>query len=104
MAWFWLVLAGLLEIVWALSMKLSNGFTRWLPATITIIAMIASFTLLSVSMKTLPLGTAYTIWTAIGAVGSFAVGVVVLGETLSFARIAAAALIVTGVVLLKLTS
>jgi quaternary ammonium compound-resistance protein SugE len=104
MAWFWLLFAGVLEIVWALSMKLSVGFTRWQPAVVTIGAMIASFALLSLAMKTLPLGTAYTIWTGIGAVGAFAVGVAYFGESLSFARIAAAALIVAGIVLLKLSS
>jgi quaternary ammonium compound-resistance protein SugE len=104
MAWFWLLLAGLLEVVWAFSMKLSDGFARWLPTTVTIVAMMASFGLLSVSMKTLPLGTAYTIWTAIGALGAFGLGIACLGEPLSLARIAGAGLIVAGVVVLKLTS
>lgn len=103
MAWFWLVFAGLLEVVWAFSMKLSDGFTRWLPATITVIAVSSSFGMLSVSMKTLPLGTAYVTWTGIGAVGAFVVGVAFLGESLSLTRVAAAALVVAGVVLLKLS-
>ena len=102
MAWFWLLFAGLLEIVWVFSLKLSDGFTRWLPATVTIVTMILSFGLLSVAMKSLPLGTAYVIWTGIGAVGAFGIGVVYLGEPLSFARLTAAALVVAGVVLLKL--
>lgn len=104
MAWFWLVCAGLLEVVWALSMKLSDGFTRWLPTTVTLVTMIASFGLLSVAMKTLPLGTAYTVWTAIGAVGAFVVGAVYLGEAISLVRASAITLIVSGVLLLKLTS
>ncbi|HEU5073188.1 MAG TPA: multidrug efflux SMR transporter [Polyangiaceae bacterium] len=104
MAWLWLVVAGLLEIVWAFSMKLSDGFTRWLPTTITAIATILSFGLLSIAMKTLPLGTAYVTWTGIGAVGSFIIGVAFLGESLSLARIAAAVLVVTGVVLLRLSA
>jgi quaternary ammonium compound-resistance protein SugE len=104
MAWLWLILAGLLEIVWALSMKLSDGFTRWLPTLVMVVAMIGSFALLSVSMKSLPLGTAYTVWTAIGAVGAFVVGVIVLGESMSFGRISAVTLIVAGVVLLKFAS
>jgi len=103
MAWFWLLLAGLLEIVWALSMKVSDGFSRWLPTSITIVTMILSFGLLSVAMKSLPLGTAYVIWTGIGAVGTFAVGVTCLGEPLSLARVAAAMLVVAGVVLLQLS-
>jgi quaternary ammonium compound-resistance protein SugE len=104
MAWFWLVVAGLFEIVWAFSLKLSDGFTRWLPATITIASMALSFGLLSLAMRTLPLGTAYVTWTGIGAVGAFVVGVVFLGESLSLARVAAASLVVAGVILLKLSA
>ena len=104
MAWILLTAAGLLEVVWALSMKQSNGFTRLTPTIVTLIAMIASFALLSVSMKTLPLGTAYTVWTGIGAVGAFAVGVMVLGEPANAMRIGAAALIVAGLVLMKVSS
>lgn len=104
MAWIYLVIAGLLEIIWAFYMKKSAGFTLPVPSAITIVTMIASFALLSVSMRTLPLGTAYTIWTGIGAVGAFAVGVVVLGEAATPARLAAGALIVSGIVLMKLSS
>ena len=104
MAWIYLVLAGFLEIVWAFFMKKSAGFTLIVPSTITIVTMIASFALLSISMRSLPLGTAYTIWTGIGAVGAFAVGVVVLGEAMTPMRLAAAALIVSGIVLMKLSS
>jgi quaternary ammonium compound-resistance protein SugE len=104
MAWVFLIVAGGLEVVWAVFMKQSEGFTRPLPAAITIVAMIASFALLSWSMRSLPLGTAYTIWTGIGAVGAFLVGILVLGEQASAMRIAAALLIVGGLVLMKLSS
>jgi len=104
MAWIYLIIAGLLEIVWAFFMKKSAGFTLLVPSTITIVTMIASFALLSISMRTLPLGTAYTIWTGIGAVGAFTVGVVVLGEAMTPMRLAAAALIVSGIVMMKLSS
>ncbi len=104
MAWIYLVLAGFLEIIWAFFMKKSAGFTLLVPSAITLITMIASFTLLSLAMRSLPLGTAYTVWTGIGAVGAFAVGVMVLGETLTPMRLIAALLIVAGIVLMKLSS
>lgn len=80
MAWFLLVIAGLLEIVWAFSMKQSEGFTRLGATSVTLVTMVLSFALLSWSMRTLPLGTAYTVWTGIGAVGAFVVGIVFLHE------------------------
>ncbi len=104
MPWIYLTCAGLLEIVWAFTMKQSEGFTRLWPSLITLGAMIASFALLSLAMKSLPLGTAYTIWTGIGAVGAFAVGLVVLGESATPMRLFAAALIVSGLVLMKLAT
>lgn len=104
MAWFALIIAGLLEVVWAFSMKQSEGFSRLWPSVVTIAAMVASFALLAWSMRTLPLGTAYTIWTGIGAVGAFVVGIAILGEATSPLRIAAAVLIVGGLVLMKLSS
>ncbi|HEX7931253.1 MAG TPA: quaternary ammonium compound efflux SMR transporter SugE [Sphingomicrobium sp.] len=104
MAWIYLAVAGVLEVVWAFSMKQSEGFTRLGPALVTLVAMIASFALLSLSMKTLPLGTAYTIWTGIGAVGAFLVGIFVLGEQANAMRIVAALLIVAGLLLMKLSS
>lgn len=104
MAWVILVLAGALEVVWAYYMKQSDGFTKLLPSVITLVAMIVSFALLSYSMKLLPLGTAYTIWTGIGAVGAFVVGVIVLGEPANAPRIIAAVLIVTGLVMMKLAT
>ena len=104
MAWMFLLVAGGLEVVWAYFMKESHGFSRLWPSVITIVAMIASFGLLSAAMRTLPLGTAYTIWTGIGAVGAFIVGIVFLGEQVSVMRIAAAVLIVSGLVMMKLAS
>ncbi|MDQ3172064.1 MAG: multidrug efflux SMR transporter [Acidobacteriota bacterium] len=104
MAWIFLLIAGLLEVVWAYTMKLSQGFTRTGATVATLLAMLASFGLLSISMKTLPLGTAYTVWTGIGAVGAFAVGIVMLGEPLNATRVLAAALIVSGMVLMKLST
>ena len=104
MAWVYLLVAGLLEVVWAFSMKQSHGFTRLVPSAITIVTMIASFGLLAVAMRSLPLGTAYTIWTGIGAVGAFLVGILVLGEQISAMRIGAAVLIVSGLVLMKMSS
>ncbi len=104
MSWVYLFVAGLLEIVWAFTMKQSHGFSRLIPSVITLIAMIASFGLLSVAMRTLPLGTAYTIWTGIGAVGAFIVGVTILDEQISFMRVLAAVLIISGLILMKMSS
>ena len=104
MAWVILIIAGLLEVVWAFSMKQSEGFTRLWPSLVTLGAMGVSFGLLSLSMRSLPLGTAYTVWTGIGAVGAFLVGIAVLGEQVSLVRILAAVMIVGGLVLMKLSS
>lgn len=104
MAWVLLFVAGLLEIIWAFTMKLSQGFTRPTASIVTLVAMVASFGLLSAAMRTLPLGTAYTVWTGIGAVGAFVVGVAVLGESLNATRVIAAVLIVSGLVLMKVST
>ncbi len=104
MAWLILTIAGLFEVVWAFSMKQSEGFTRLWPSVVTLAAMLVSFGLLAWSMRSLPLGTAYTVWTGIGAVGAFVVGVVFLGETASASRLMAASLIVGGLLLMKLSS
>ncbi|MCK7608657.1 multidrug efflux SMR transporter [Acinetobacter portensis] len=104
MAWITLLLAGLFEIVWAYSMKLSDGFTKVTPTVVTIGFMILSFGLLSYAMRTLPLGTAYTIWTGIGAIGSFLIGIFILGEPATAMRMLAAVLIISGLVLMKLSS
>lgn len=104
MSWVLLAAAGILEIVWAYAMKQSHGFSRLGPSVVTIVGMIASFGLLSAAMRSLPLGTAYTIWTGIGAIGAFLIGITILGEAISPLRIVAAALIVSGLVLMKLSS
>lgn len=104
MAWMLLLAAGLLEVVWAFTMKLSQGFTRLGPTFVTLVAMLASFGLLSISMKSLPLGTAYTVWTGVGAVGAFIVGVVILGEPATIPRVIAAVLIVSGMIMMKLST
>lgn len=104
MAWIVLVFAGLFEVVWAYSMKLSDGFRQLTPSMITLLFMLLSFVLLSYAMRTLPLGTAYTVWTGIGAIGSFLVGIFLLGEPVSAMRMLAAVLIISGLVLMKLAS
>ena len=104
MAWILLVAAGLLEIVWAFAMKQSHGFTRIVPTLVMVAGMAGSFWLLSLSMRSLPLGTAYMVWTGIGAVGAFIVGILFLGEALTLQRGIAAALIVAGMVTMKLSS
>lgn len=104
MAWFSLIVAGILEVIWAFSMKQSEGFTKFGASVVTIIAVVVSFALLSYSMKSLPLGTAYTIWTGIGAVGAFAVGIAFLGEPAGTLRILAAFMIVGGLLLMKYSS
>ena len=104
MAWIALFVAGLFEVVWAYSMKLSEGFTRPFASAVTIAAMIVSFALLAWAMRSLPLGTAYMIWTGIGAVGAFVVGITLLGEAVTPMRITAALLIASGIVLMKLSS
>lgn len=104
MAWIFLFCAGVLEVVWAYAMKRSAGFTLPVPTAVTLVFMTASFALLALAMKTLPLGTAYAVWTGIGAVGTVAVGIAVLGEAATPARLIAAALIVAGIVLMKLSN
>lgn len=104
MPWVVLVVAGLFEVVWAFSMKQSEGFTRLGPSLVTLAAMLVSFGLLAWAMRSLPLGTAYMVWTGIGAVGAFVVGVIFLGEAVNALRLAAALLIVAGIVLMKLST
>jgi quaternary ammonium compound-resistance protein SugE len=103
-AWLILTIAGLFEVVWAVSMKQSAGFTRLWPTIVTVAAALASFGLLSWSMRSLPLGTAYMVWTGIGAVGAFVVGIAFLGEAANALRLIAALLIVSGLLLMKLSS
>ncbi|WP_458096210.1 quaternary ammonium compound efflux SMR transporter SugE [Roseomonas sp. WA12] len=104
MAWIILVFAGLLEVVWAFAMKASHGFTHLGWSALTLVAMVASVGLLAFAMKTLPLGTAYAIWTGIGALGAFLVGIAVLGEAATPLRLGSAALILAGLIGLKLAS
>lgn len=104
MPWIILTVAGLFEVVWAFSMKQSDGFTRFWPSVVTLVAMGISFGLLAWAMRSLPLGTAYMVWTGIGAVGAFIVGILFLGEAVNALRLAAALLIVAGLVLMKLSS
>lgn len=101
MPWVYLVVAGVFEVLWSYAMKQSHGFSRPVASLVTVAAMLVSFGLLSAAMRHIPLGTAYVIWTGIGAVGAFLVGIVVLGEPVSAARVLAAALILTGLVLMS---
>lgn len=104
MSWFVLLIAGLLEVVWAIGLKYTHGFTRLTPSIITVSAMIVSIVMLSWAMKTLPVGTAYAIWTGIGAVGASITGMILLGESTSPARIISLVLIVVGIIGLKLST
>ena len=104
MAWAMVVIAGLLEMVWSYSAKRSDGFSNWGWGGLTIVSSLASFFLLTFAMRGLPLGTAYAVWTGIGAVGTFTVGIALMGEPAGFWRIASAVLIVGGVIGLRLTS
>lgn len=104
MSWIVLLIAGLLEVVWAISLKSSHGFTRLWPSLITVVAMVASVLLLAHAMKTLPAGTAYAVWTGIGAVGAAIMGITLLGEPASLLCLLSLALIVAGIVGLKLSS
>jgi quaternary ammonium compound-resistance protein SugE len=103
-AWLILFVAGILEIIWAVSMKASDGFTRWHFTALTIVAAWSSFLLLGISLKALPVGTAYAAWTGIGAVGTAILGMAIFNEPATFARLGFIALIVGGILGLKLTS
>ena len=104
MAWVFLVVAGLLEVFWSSFLKLSEGFTKLGFSIVTVAGMLASFYFLSQAMKTLPLGTAYAIWTGIGAVGSVLVGILVFKEPVTAARMFFTVLLLTGIIGIKLTS
>lgn len=104
MNWFVLLLAGLLEVVWALGLKHSSGFTRLTPSMITIAAMLASFYLLAMALKSLPLGTAYAVWVGIGMAGTVIAGAFFFGESLSMLKVASMLLILAGIAGLKLAS
>lgn len=104
MPWILLLCAGLLEIGWAYAMKRSEGFSLIGPSVATIAMMVASFALLAFAMKSLPLGTAYAVWTGIGAIGAFLVGITVLGEPLTPARLLGASFVLAGMVMMKLSA
>jgi quaternary ammonium compound-resistance protein SugE len=101
MAWLWLVLAGVLEIVWAIGLKYTDGFTRLVPSVVTIAAMMASVWFLALAVRTVPIGTGYAVWTGIGAVGVAILGMILFGEPRTFLRIMSILLIVAGIAGLK---
>ncbi|AHV93489.1 quaternary ammonium compound efflux SMR transporter SugE [Bordetella holmesii] len=104
MTWIILVFAGLFEVVWAVGLKYTHGFTRLVPSLITVGGMLVSFWLLSTAMKSLPLGTAYAVWVGIGTIGAFVAGIVLFGEALNGLRVISVLLIVAGLIGLKLAS
>ena len=104
MAWVLLVIAGLLEIGWAIGLKYTAGFTRLLPSILTVMAMLVSFYFLSQALKSIPVGTGYAVWTGIGAVGTAVLGIVFFSESTAFTRLACIALIVVGIIGLKISS
>lgn len=104
MAWVYLLIAGLLEVAWAIGLKYTQGWTRLYPSLLTALAMLLSFMFLSLALKTLPVGTAYAVWTGIGAVGAAALGMFLFGEPRAVSRVLCILLIVAGIIGLKLTS
>ena len=104
MPWLMLLVAGLFEVGWAIGLKYTEGFTRFWPSVGTLVAMVASVGLLGLALRTLPVGTAYAVWTGIGAVGTVVFGIVLLGEPVSVARLVCVGLTVAGIVGLKLTA
>lgn len=104
MAWTYLIIAGLLEIGWAVGLKYTEGFSKLWPSVATLVTMIASFALLSVALKTIPVGTGYAVWTGIGAAGTAIVGMIFLGESREVLRMLCLVLIIAGVVGLKFAS
>lgn len=104
MAWTLLLIAGLMEIAWAVGLKYTDGFTRLVPSVLVLIAMTASVVFLALAIRTIPIGTGYAVWTGIGAVGTALLGIVLFGEAATLPRLACIGLIVTGIVGLKLVS
>lgn len=104
MSWVYLLIAGLTEVVWAIGLKYTYGFSRLIPSIITIIAMIASITFLGLSLKTLPMGTAYAIWTGIGTIGTALLGIILFNEPATIGRLFFLGLIITGIIGLKYCS
>lgn len=103
MAWVWLLIAGISEIVWATGLKYTDGFSKLWPSVGTVLMMLASFVFLSQAMKELPLGTAYTVWTGIGAVGAVLVGIFLMGESRDPLRLLFVTLIIAGIIGVKMT-
>jgi quaternary ammonium compound-resistance protein SugE len=104
MAWFLLFVAGLFEIGWAVGLKFTEGFTRPVPTTLTVISMIISVVLLGLAVKTLPIGTAYAVWTGIGTVGTVLLGIWLMGDPATAVRLVCIGLIIAGIAGLKLTA
>lgn len=104
MGWLYLLGAGLFEIGWAVGLKFTHGFTRPVPTVLTVLSMIVSLGLLGLALKTLPLGTAYAIWTGIGTIGTVALGIILFGEAATAFRLACVGLILAGIVGLKLAT
>ncbi|MGX9424544.1 MULTISPECIES: quaternary ammonium compound efflux SMR transporter SugE [Bradyrhizobium] len=104
MAWTILLIAGLMEIGWAIGLKYTEGFTRLVPSALTLLSMVGSIVLLGLALKTLPIGTAYAVWTGIGAVGTAMLGIVLFGEPATALRLSSIGLIVAGIVGLKLVT
>jgi quaternary ammonium compound-resistance protein SugE len=104
MAWLLLLIAGLLEVGWAVGLKYTEGFSRLVPSVLTLFSMAASVGMLGLALKTLPIGTAYAVWTGIGAVGTAILGIALFGDPAGFARLACIGLIVAGIVGLKLAT
>src|SRR5262252_9998637 len=104
MNWMYLVIAGVFEIVWAIGLKYTDGFTRVWPSTVTVMAMIASFYFLAQALKTIPVGTGYAVWTVIGAAGTAILGIILFAESTALLRLVSLVLIVTGIVGLKVST
>lgn len=104
MAWVYLLIAGIFEIVWATGLKFSNGFTKLVPTLITLIAMAVSFYYLALATKTLPIGTGYAVWTGIGAVGTVIIGMLIFNESTALPRLLFLSLIIIGIIGLKFSS
>ncbi len=104
MAWVYLIIAGIFEVIWAMGLKYSHGFSKLYPSLITLVGMVISFYLLSLATKTLPIGTAYAVWTGIGALGAVLTGIILFHEPFTVIRILFLCLLLAGIIGLKLTS
>jgi quaternary ammonium compound-resistance protein SugE len=104
MAWFYLIVAGVFEVAWAIGLRYTQGFTRFWPSVLTSLAIVVSMALLALAVKTIPIGTAYAVWTGIGVVGTAILGVFLFDESVSASRVVFVTLIVTGIIGLKITT